>query len=208
MSDQDMHDPGVSELLQRMQSGNQAAREQLVAHFCNQLQRHAHNMLQGFPGLKRWVQTEDVFQSAMIRLLKALEEVQPESPRHFLSLATMQIRRELIDLARHYFGPEGEARHRASNIVQSPSESRAVPAYEEGTMTTEPSELAAWAEFHEHIQELPDEERQVFDLLWYQEMTQPEAAAVLGMSERTLKRRWQSARLHLDEKLQGRVPGW
>jgi RNA polymerase sigma-70 factor (ECF subfamily) len=83
-----------------------------------------------------------------------------------------------------------------------------VPAYEAAVNTGEPSHLAAWAEFHEQIQGLPHEERQVFDLLWYQEMTQPEAAALLGMSERTLKRRWQSARLRLHDKLQGRVSGW
>jgi DNA-directed RNA polymerase specialized sigma24 family protein len=31
-------------------------------------------------------------------------------------------------------------------------------------------------------------------LLWYQELTQAEAAAVLGVSEREVRRRWRSAR--------------
>jgi DNA-directed RNA polymerase specialized sigma24 family protein len=45
------------------------------------------------------------------------------------------------------------------------------------------------------------------DLLFYQGLQQAEAAAVLGVSERTVKRRWQSARLALHEALGGRLPG-
>src|SRR4051794_24634041 len=98
MSEPDNGAPGLAELLTRLQAGDAAAREKVIAHFCGQMQRHAHNMLQTYPRLRRWVQTDDVFQSAMVRLLKALEDVRPESPQHFLSLATLQIRRELIDL--------------------------------------------------------------------------------------------------------------
>jgi len=50
-----------------------------------------------------------------------------------------------------------------------------------------------WSEFHEHVEKLPDDEREVMDLLWYQGLTQEEAAAVLKVSDRTVKRRWQSA---------------
>jgi RNA polymerase sigma factor (sigma-70 family) len=200
--------PELADLLRRMQAKDRDAREQVLAHFCQQLQRHAHKMLQGFPGLKRWVQTDDVFQNAMMRLLRALDDVCPESPEHFLRLASLQIRRELIDLARHHFGPEGRGAHHATNCPPCDTSKEGTPLYEQANMTTEPSRLAAWAEFHEQIQQLPEEERQVFDLLWYQELTQPQAAAILGLSERTLKRRWQSARLRLHEKMQGRLPEW
>jgi RNA polymerase sigma factor (sigma-70 family) len=73
-------------------------------------------------------------------------------------------------------------------------------------LTHEPSELAAWSEFHERAGQLPDEEREVFDLLWYQGLMQEEAAQLLGVSERTVKRRWQSARLQLFEALGGNLP--
>ncbi len=53
---------------------------------------------------------------------------------------------------------------------------------------------------------LPAEEREVFDLLWYQELSQAEAAALLGVSERTIKRRWQSARIMLHDALKGEIP--
>jgi RNA polymerase sigma-70 factor (ECF subfamily) len=40
-------------------------------------------------------------------------------------------------------------------------------------------------------------------LLFYEGLTQEEAATVLGVSLRTLKRRWQSARCRLHDALNG-----
>jgi RNA polymerase sigma-70 factor (ECF subfamily) len=53
---------------------------------------------------------------------------------------------------------------------------------------------------------MPDEEREIFDLLWYQGLSQAEAATLLKVSERTIKRRWQSARLKLHHALRGGLP--
>jgi RNA polymerase sigma-70 factor (ECF subfamily) len=206
MTDPENPSACLTEYLSRMRSGDLEAREKIFAHFGQQLQRHAHRMLRGYPGLVRWVQTEDVHQNAMIRLLRALEDARPESAAHFFSLAALQIRRELIDLARQHFGPEGSGTHRATNSSRPLADESRPVAYDRADGTLEPSQLAQWAEFHEQIQALPEEERQVVDLLWYQEMSQPEAARLLGLSERTLKRRWQAARLKLHEKLQGKLP--
>ena len=53
-----------------------------------------------------------------------------------------------------------------------------------------PLRLAAWTELHEQVEALPPEEREAFDLLYYQDLPQAEAAQVLGVSLATLKRRW------------------
>jgi RNA polymerase sigma-70 factor (ECF subfamily) len=50
------------------------------------------------------------------------------------------------------------------------------------------------------------EKRQAFDLLFYQGLSQEESAAVLGVSVRTLKRRWREARLDLAEAMRERMP--
>lgn len=47
---------------------------------------------------------------AAIRLDRALAEKVPKDASHFFRLAALQIRRERIDLARHYGGPEGMGR--------------------------------------------------------------------------------------------------
>jgi RNA polymerase sigma-70 factor (ECF subfamily) len=53
---------------------------------------------------------------------------------------------------------------------------------------------------------LPAEDREVFDLIYYQGLSQAEAAGLLDISERTLQRRWQSARLALHDALAGQLP--
>jgi RNA polymerase sigma-70 factor (ECF subfamily) len=54
-----------------------------------------------------------------------------------------------------------------------------------------------WTEFHEQVDALPEEEREVFNLVWYQQLTHEQAAGVLGVTTRTVRRRWQDARYHL-----------
>jgi DNA-directed RNA polymerase specialized sigma24 family protein len=69
-----------------------------------------------------------------------------------------------------------------------------------------PDRLAAWTEFHEKVGQLPAEEQEAFHLLWYQDLKEAEAAALIGVSVRTLQRRWQSARLKLHHALRGELP--
>ena len=53
---------------------------------------------------------------------------------------------------------------------------------------------------------MPEEEREVFDLVWYQELTHAQAAEVLNLSTKTIQRRWQSACLRLHDSLGGHLP--
>ena len=69
-----------------------------------------------------------------------------------------------------------------------------------------PATLDGWTEFHAQVEALPEDERQAVGLLYYQGLSQEEAAAVLGVSVRTVKRRWQSARLLLAKALRGEPP--
>jgi RNA polymerase sigma factor (sigma-70 family) len=191
--------------LARMQAGDASARDELLGHVCERLRRLTRKMLKGFPGVKRYAETDDVLQNALMRLLRALKDVQPASTRAFLNLAATQIRRELIDLARHFFGPQGSGAHHASDA--GPGESSAERPLERGDATLDPSALAEWREFHEQIERLPDDQREAVNLLFYQELPQADAAALLGVSVRTLQRRWQGALLTLHEALKGSLPG-
>jgi RNA polymerase sigma-70 factor (ECF subfamily) len=58
--------------------------------------------------------------------------------------------------------------------------------------------------FHEAVERMPVEEREVFDLLWYQGMTHGQAAKALGVATKTVQRRWASARLLLQDALNGK----
>ncbi len=197
----------IQDCLQRMGRGDQAARQDLLNAACERLNRLVRKMFRADGRLQRWEETGDVFQNAMLRLCRALEEVNPGSPREFFRLAALQIRRELIDLARHYYGPAGPAANHQTQPPHQEGEALPSPASDPSDASLEPSRLAAWGEFHERIGALPDEEREVFDLVWYQGLTHAEAAQLLQVSTKTVQRRWQAACLKLHEAMHGELPG-
>lgn len=100
----------LQRLLEQLHKSDEAAvrraRDEIIRHACDRLEKLTRRMLRHYPRLRRWEQTADVFQNALIRLHRSLETVEPESVAQFYGLAATQIRRELIDLARHHFGPQ------------------------------------------------------------------------------------------------------
>jgi RNA polymerase sigma-70 factor (ECF subfamily) len=189
----------------RLQAGDESARQELLRCACERLTRLTRKMLKGYPRVRRWEQTDDVLQNAAVRLYRTLGEVRPASAADFFRIAALNIRRELLDLTKHYYGPRGLGANYASAAPGSDAEGLS-PTEGRAEETGDPSRLAAWTEFHQQIDQLPDEEREVFDLLWYQELSQVDAAELLKVSERTIKRRWQSARLKLHQALRGQMP--
>src|SRR3954451_10155322 len=99
------------DLLERHRAGDPSAREGLIELARGRFVALARAMLRRRPHVRRWEETDDLLQAALVRLHRSLAQVQPESVRHFDNLAAAQIRRELIDLARSYFGPEGLGAH-------------------------------------------------------------------------------------------------
>jgi RNA polymerase sigma-70 factor (ECF subfamily) len=180
----------MQQLLDRAGAGDADAIDALLQHNCTRLTFLTRRMLGDFQRVRRWAETADVLQNALVRLVGALREVKPQSPRDFLALATLQIRRELIDLARQYYGPHGIGANYDSQVAK---DSRGPQPAEKADLSHEPSSLAQWSELHQHIDHLPEEERQVVDLIFYQGMAQAEAAEVLNVSVRTLQRRWHTA---------------
>ena len=99
-------------LLDLAAEGQEDAYGELIAKASERLFKLTRKMLRNYPYLRRWEQTDDVFQNAAMRLHQSLSEVKTDTVRNFFGLAVTQIRRTLIDLARHHFGPEGQgAKH-------------------------------------------------------------------------------------------------
>jgi RNA polymerase sigma-70 factor (ECF subfamily) len=188
--------------LDRAQAGDETGRVELIERAQERLRRLTSRMLADFPRLRPWEEPDDVFQGALLRLCRALEEVTPGSVRSFFRLAAVQIRRELIDLARHDYG-QGNLAPRVGGATPRDS----APEWDHSDYTLDPERLAVWTDFHRQVELLPEEEREVFDLLWYQELPQAEAAELVGVDVRTVKRRWQAARLRLHTALRGQLPG-
>ena len=195
----------IQACLNRLRDGDDSARGELLNCACDRLSRLAHKMLKSYPNVQRWEQTGDVLHNALLRLQRSLQQMTVETSRDFFRLAALHIRRELLDLAKHYYGPQGPGVRHASQ-AGDPARSSRLPAADPADTTHEPQRLAAWSAFHEQIDALPAAEREVVDLLWYQGLSPAEAAELLQVSARTLKRRWMSARLQLQDALHGEMP--
>ena len=200
MSDLSLPKSSIQQFLDRLVAGDESARDDLMRCACDRLTKLTRRMLQDLRRVRRWEETDDVFQNSVLRLCAALQRVHPPTTLDFFRLAALHIRRELIDLARKYYGPEGLGHNLASNRSRSASGSRGNATDPAGS-TWDPIDAAQWTEFHEHVSSLSDEDREMFDLLWYQGLTHAESAELLNVTERTIQRRWQSARVHLHRQL-------
>jgi RNA polymerase sigma factor (sigma-70 family) len=185
--------------VERMRGGDPAARDELLRSVCGRLERLARKMLHRFPGVQRWAETGDVLQSALMRLLRALEEVRPNSVRDFFGLAAEQMRRELLDLARYFHGPRGAAAHHESIVGAA----REAPALDPAAPAEAPDELEKWEAFHADVSNLPAEEREIVGLIYYHGWTQADVAELFQVSVRTVQRRWESALLKLRRTIKG-----
>jgi RNA polymerase sigma factor (sigma-70 family) len=135
-------------------------------------------LLRSYPRLTRPplnLQADELLSSVVDRLLKALREVRPATVRQFFALANRHMRWELNDLARR-LDKETPAQGLSGAVIVSPETSES---------EVSPNTLRVL----EAIENLPEEEREAFDLVRIQGFTQVEAADLLGVSPRTVRRR-------------------
>src|SRR5262245_15661338 len=121
------------------------------------------------------LQADELLGAVAARLLKALREIRPRTVRQFFALANQHIRWELNVLARR-LDEQPSAVELCEGFVPAP------PSSGSGLTPDSRRMLAA-------IDELPEEEREAFDLVRVQGMTRVEAAQLLGVSVVTVKRR-------------------
>jgi RNA polymerase sigma-70 factor (ECF subfamily) len=186
----------VQKLLDQLKSGNQDASRQLLDVTMERLRNLSRKILADHPSVQRWEEIDDLVQNSSLRLWMALEKHHPPTPLDYFRLAAAVIRRELIDLTRRYFGPMGLGANQAKSWNQDGSHG-AAPVDLMPDSTYDPVKLGNWSEFHAYIENLPEEEQTLFDLLWYQGLTLDDAAEAIGSSERTVRRRWRAARVAL-----------
>lgn len=195
----------LEDCLARLAAGDLSARDRILELCAARLRVLASRMLDRFPKVRRWDDTDDVFQNAALRLHRALAAVRPDSPRAVMALAATQLHRELLDLARRYAGRESPARHHETNLIPGNRDPE-VPALQvERAVVPEPT-LDRWSLFHEAIANLPAEGRETFQLVWYLGADQKTIARLLDCSERTVRNRWRAARTRIRAALDGLPP--
>ena len=179
--------------LERLASGEKSARNEIL-EICDQRMRVlSHRLLGKFARVRRWDNTDDVAQNAAIRLHRALADTVPDSPRGLMALMSIQIQRELIDLARKHSGPHSWASNHDTNAGVKDGACRV----EEASVAVPRDEavpIDRWEEFHAAIESLPGDLREVFRMVWYLGMDRESVAKAMGCSVRTLGRMWAEAR--------------
>src|SRR5262245_54348674 len=170
-------EPVVRELLQRA-----AGRLRLL---CGTL------LHKGYPRLTRppaSLETDELLGDVVAGLLTALRKTRPPTVRQFFALANQHMRWRLNDLA-------GRVDDRPAAAALAESGVAAPPDSTASGFSPDARRILAV------IAGLPEEEREVFELVGIQGLTHAEAAAVVGVSQKTVQRRLHEARLLLAERL-------
>jgi RNA polymerase sigma-70 factor (ECF subfamily) len=122
------------------------------------------------------LESEDLLSGLVERMIKALQKVRPKTTRQYFALASQHLRWELNELSRRLDGRIYELELRESQGLPAP-------------LTTDGDRPGRLSLILEAIDRLPDEEREAFNLVRVQGVPMAEAAAIVGVSLSTLKRR-------------------
>jgi RNA polymerase sigma-70 factor (ECF subfamily) len=134
------------------------------------------------------LQTDELLGGVVAGLLTALRTTRPTTVRGFFALANQHMRWQLNDLARRLDQQPAPAELAETGVAAPPASTTSGLSPDGRRM------LGA-------IEGLPEDEREVFDLVGIQGLTHAEAAAVVGVAEKTVQRRLNRARLLLAERL-------
>jgi RNA polymerase sigma-70 factor (ECF subfamily) len=133
------------------------------------------------------LEAEEMLSAVVERLMKALRAARPQSVPQFFKIANQHMRWELNDLCR-----------RLENRTQAAEMSSQMAALPESSAS--PLTPVARRIF-DTIDQLPEAEREAFELIRIQGMTSAEAAALLDVTARTMERRVNRAVLLLTQRL-------
>jgi len=139
------------------------------------------------------LETDELLSAVVERLLKALREARPANVRQFFALANQHVRWELNDLARRL--------DERTPPVAVREDAVPAPASSGSRLSPDARRML------EVIEGLPEDEREVFDLVGIQGLTHAQAATVIGVAEKTVQRRLNRARFLLAERLVDLRPG-
>jgi RNA polymerase sigma factor (TIGR02999 family) len=178
----------ITTLMAAARCGDSAALGQLFSELYPELRRLAHARLKRHP-TSTLLDTTSLVHESYLRFLKA-RQVQVSDRAHFLAYAARVMRSVVVDFAR-----QGSARRRGGQDVHIALETDAANL---------PAGEAEIIRVHEALEELATfSERlvRVVEMRYFGGMSEAEIAEALGLTERTVRRDWEKARILLASAL-------
>ncbi len=183
-----MRDPGGAEevrgLLADWRGGDRSARDRLFELLYAEINIAAAAMLRGERQVS--LSVGDLVHEAILRLIR-LDQIEWQDRAHFLALTSVMLRRVLVEHVR--------AKGRAKREHQRVELHTNLP-------DTPNAELDVINDALDRLGRVDAERAEIVEMRYFGGMELTDIAEVLGLSESTVKRRWQSARLWLYEALQ------
>ena len=172
-------------LIQKAQQGDAAAQDAVFSQLYGDLKRLAHARLSG-TGHHTLLDTCALINETYLRLAAARELV-PESRGQYLAYASRAMRSIIVDFVR---ARSTEKRGgQAERLTLTTGMADAVPAGEDEIIRV-----------HDALRELAAVEPRlvsVVEMRYFGGLSEPEIAKALGVTDRTVRRDWQKARLLL-----------
>ena len=179
----------VTSLLRDMQGGDSAAVDRLVPIVYRELRRIAGALMKN-ERRDHTLQPTAVVHEALVRLMEG-EPVTFENRAHFFAIAARIMRRLLVDHARRRVADKrgGEEREQVE--------------LDDGLALTveQSSDVLALHDALDRLERLDERQARIVEMHYFAGNSLEEIAAIVGVSDRTVRRELQTARLFLRQQL-------
>jgi RNA polymerase sigma factor (TIGR02999 family) len=184
----------VTQLLVRWRAGDDRALEQLLTLVYDELSRLADRYLR-HEAAGQTLQTHDLVHEAFLRLI-GQRHVDWQNRAHFFGIAAQMMRRILTDRARRRAAARhgGGARHVVLDDVA-------------GFAAGQEADIVAVDEALVDLEQVDPELARIVELRFFGGLDHGEIAAVIGVSNVTVRRRFRLAKAWLFRRLSGTEPG-
>ncbi|HEY0049870.1 MAG TPA: sigma-70 family RNA polymerase sigma factor [Pyrinomonadaceae bacterium] len=178
----------ITQILQAWNDGNEAAKEQLLPFVYDELRRQARRLMSKERS-NHTLQPTALVHEAFLRLSRQ-SGVEWRDSSHFYGIASRLMRQILVDHARlHATAKRGQTPiHLSFEDLQVAIEDRA-------------EAILVLNEVLERLEKFDEQQAKIVEMRFFGGMNNPEIAEALDISERTVGREWQSARLWLYREL-------
>ena len=182
--------PEITLLLKAWSSGDQTAREKLIAVVYDELRKIASQYLRR-ERQHHTLQATALANEAYLKLVD-LSEVTWQDRAHFFAVAAQVMRHILVDYARQ------QGAEKRGGGLQKLTLDEAI-----SWMSERDLDLLALDEALAQLASFDPQQSQVVELRFFGGLSIEETAAVMGLSTATIKREWMLAKAWLHQKLSG-----